>query len=117
MNMALPDTQTSPAGALEGKVTISPVYPHDRIGVSNEATPEVYRAHRLAIFAQDGKTKIKEIPLDGSGKFKTDLPPGSYVIDVMPHDIGRPNLNRSQKITVQSGQTTTATFDLDTGMR
>ena len=110
--------QVQPAtGVLEGKVTIGPVYPHERQGISNEAGTDIYTAHRLAIFGQDGITKIKEVALDGRGAFKTDLPVGSYVLDVLPHDIGRAAFNRPQTVSIQPGQTTRADIDLDTGIQ
>jgi hypothetical protein len=105
-------------GFLEGKVTIAPIYPHERMGVENEADAEIYRAHKLAVLTADGVKKIKEIELDGKGYFKTELAPGGYIVDVVPHDIGigKPG-NIPQPVTIEAGKTTLKNIELDTGIR
>lgn len=110
-------SSNEPSGILEGKVTIGPIFPHERIGVSNEAPPEVYQAHKLVVLAEDGTTKVKEAALDGTGRFNTKLAPGNYVLDVEPHDIGMRVWKVPRNVTIQSGQTTTFNFDIDTGIR
>jgi hypothetical protein len=118
MNKPSPAEPNKTTATLTGKVTISPVYPHERVGVSNEAPEDVYKAHKVVVYKEDAKTVVKEQQLDGKGNYKVELDPGTYMIDVLPHDIGiRPNARKPEKITIGSGEAAKHDIDLDTGIR
>ncbi|PWT89260.1 MAG: hypothetical protein C5B54_09230 [Acidobacteria bacterium] len=105
-------------GTLTGKVTISPVFPHERIGVSNEASAEVYTAHKVVAYKEDGKTVASESKLDGKGYFKLELSAGTYKIDVLPHDIGMGTFKKQpETVVIEAGKSKNLDIELDTGIR
>jgi len=118
MLSTMADTPSTDTGILVGKVTIGPLYPGPaRIDQPESAPTEMYASHKIVILGEDGKTKIKEIPIDSQGNYKVELKPGNYSVDFTPHDIGFKQSNPPKRVTVKAGQTTKQNFDLDTGIR
>jgi hypothetical protein len=110
---ARPEEET---GTLDGKVVIGPNCPVERVGVPCPPPPSVWKSHMVRITDAAGRT-VQELAADRSGHFRTELPPGSYSVDFVPHDIGMKRGVTPQSVQVRAGQTTTVVIDIDTGMR
>ena len=87
--LALSGCVASPAqidnGTLAGNVTVGPLSPVERIGVSPTAPPpEVFTSRSLIVYAADGTTKVADVPIRAAGLYGTysiSLKPGTYVLD------------------------------------
>jgi len=103
-------------GAISGTVTTSPTCPVERIPPEPQCAPRAY-ATSINIKEEGKQTTIKTIQSNNLGVFKTNLPVGSYELDVITANGSI--LPRCNKITVQvkSSQTTTADISCDTGIR
>lgn len=121
---AAQQTQTSTTmkqgmGVLEGKVTISPLRPGpQRDRDTDVPPPEVFTSHKVIIFSASDKSRVKEVQADSRGAYRIELPPGKYLVDFEPHDIGMPRLKAPlPDVTITAGETSTLNLDIDTGMR
>jgi hypothetical protein len=109
-------TDPKTAGTLEGRVTIGPICPVERIDEPCDPPPEMYARHKLAVMKAEGNQKVMEISMDSKGYYHAELPEGDYVIDFTPHDvgIGPPPL---KQVHITAGQTAKLDIDIDTGIR
>jgi hypothetical protein len=106
-----------PSGILEGKVTIGPLQPVERVGQPTPTpAPEVFTSRSLNIFRQDGKTLVTSLHFNPDGTYRVSLPAGTYVVDIPHSGIGfaRP---LPKTITIHSGETIQLDIDIDTGIR
>jgi hypothetical protein len=118
MQSSRADSPTEETGILTGKVTIGPLRPGPvRVDQTEPAPTAMFASHKIVILAEDGKTKIKEVPIDAQGNYKVELKPGEYSVDFTPHDIGFKQSNPPKRVTVKAGKTTKQNLDLDTGIR
>jgi hypothetical protein len=113
-----PDTiKATPPGFLEGhlKIILSrEVELAD--GTPAPVTAENYADYPLIVLSQDRKTEVTHVTADGSGKYRVELAPGDYVLDVQRRPRGRVRAT-PQPFTVVSGQTVRVDIDVDTGIR
>ena len=111
-------TMTDPTvlGTLDGRVTIGPICPVERIDQPCDPPPEMYAKHKLLVLAADTKKKVSEITMDGKGYFHEVLPPGDYLIDFVPHDIGI-SPPQPKEVNIVAGQKAWLDIDIDTGIR
>jgi hypothetical protein len=104
-------------GILEGKVTIGPLCPVERIppDPSCQPTDKTYKAWLIAVYSLDKKTKIAQIKPDISGNYKLELPVGNYIVDLEKQYI----FNRSlpTNIAIKKGEIAQLNIDIDTGIR
>jgi len=113
-----PQPEMKSAGIIQGRLTIGPVCPGpERLDRPCEPPPEMYAAHRLVVLSADSATKITEIVLDAKGYYKAELPPGNYVMDFAPRDIGMSGGFIPTQFVVERDKTTNLDLDIDTGMR
>jgi len=103
-------------GFLEGQVSIGPNCPVEKADEPCDRDEQVYAAHKLAVLNPD-RSLAKEVDLDARGNFRTELAAGSYLADVVPHDIGIGSPPDPKPFEILAGQTTTITIDIDTGIR
>jgi len=112
--------RSGPTGTLEGKVTVGPLTPVERVGVPSPLpNPEVFTSRHLIVYAADGMTKVADVPIKASGYYGTysiSLPPGTYVLDVPHQGIGHARPLPKQ-VTISPGKTTIVDVDVDTGIR
>jgi hypothetical protein len=107
-------------GFLEGKVTIGPLCPVERVPPEPACQPteETYENWPVAVWAADKKTRVAQIEPNLNGAYRIELPAGNYVVDLegqQPSMIGGSNLPAMIKI--DSGETTVLDIDIDTGIR
>lgn len=113
---AMPHT---PVGYLEGKVTIGPLRPAQRVDDPARPVPsEVYAAYPVKIFKSDGATWVADVNVQADGTYRIALAPGTYVVALarMGIHFGR-SRDVPKTITIASDQTVRLGIDIDTGMR
>lgn len=104
-------------GILEGKVTVGPLTPVERAGVTPPAPPaEVFTSRGIEIL-QDGHSDIyKTIHFNADGTYNVSLPEGSYTVRLLSSGIDRAaELPATVKIT--AGEVTELNINIDTGIR
>ncbi|HEY71590.1 MAG TPA: carboxypeptidase-like regulatory domain-containing protein [Anaerolineae bacterium] len=70
-------------GILEGHVTIGPLAPVVREGQAEPTpAPEVYAGREIVVYERDGRTEFIRLKIDANGNYRTELPVGTYVIDI-----------------------------------
>jgi hypothetical protein len=108
---------TEPSGFVEGHLKIlSPKEVELADGNAPAITAQNYAQYPLIILSQGGKKEIARVTADGSGNFRTALPPGDYVLDVQGRARGHVHA-KPQRFTVVSNQTVRVDIDIDTGVR
>lgn len=113
---AMPPT---PVGYLEGKVTIGPLRPAQRVDdPARPVPPEVYAAYPVKIFKSDGATWVADVNVQADGTYRIALAPGTYVVALARMGIrsGR-GRDLPKTIMIASDQTVRLDIDIDTGMR
>jgi len=106
-------------GYLEGKVTIGPLRPAQRVDEPPPpAPPEGYAAYPIKVFKADGATWVADVNVRPDGTYRLALAPDTYVVA-----LARPGLRSGRgrdlpkTITMTSGQTVRLDIDIDTGLR
>lgn len=104
-------------GILEGQVTIGPLVPVVRQGVSEPTpAPEVYAARHIVIFSEDGEQELERVSIEANGRYQTGLPAGTYVVDINHAGIDSA-AGLPATVNIRDGQTTVLNIDIDTGIR
>ncbi len=101
---------------MEGKLSIGPICPVERIPPDPACQPkaETYQAWPIAVF--EGRHKVTNIVVKADGIFNVELPPGTYTIEhEKQQHFGKGTLPVT--VTIKSGETTTLGIDIDTGIR
>ena len=118
-----------PNGTIEGTFTLSPLCgvepatatPANPCGFSDARLDEIYGQYKIVV--TDAKSyNVTEKKFDRTGIFSFDLPVGSYNIDLQPKPQFSVSVNRATQsfpasYAVKSGQKTTLTINVDTGLR
>ena len=108
-------------GLLQGAVTIGPITPVVRPGVSTPVSPEVFAARKIMIYDASGKKLVGEVTITqidatAIGYYAVQLEPGAYTVDInrlgIDHAAGLP-----KKITIKADETVIVDVDIDTGIR
>jgi hypothetical protein len=108
--------QNSETGVLQGKVTIGPLTPVERPGVTPTVPPEVYQARKVLVFDNTGKNLIKTVDIDNNGNYRVELKTGNYVVDINHAGIDRSS-DVPRQIQISPGGTVNLDIDIDTGIR
>jgi hypothetical protein len=107
-------------GALAGNVTVGPLSPVEKVGVSpTPPPPDVFTSRYLIVYAADGATKVTDVPIQAAGlhgTYSISLRPGTYVLDVPHTGIGHAS-PLPKTIIIEGGRTTIVDVDIDTGIR
>ena len=116
---ATPPITTPPVdttvGYVSGHVTIGPNCPGPEKADDPCVTrPEVYTSREAIVYKRDAITVVTKIHLDAQGNYKIALVPDNYFIKIEPAGF---RLSKLQNITIKASETTTANFDIDTGIR
>lgn len=104
-------------GILEGQVTIGPLVPVVRQGVPEPTPgPEAYAARQIVVFGEKGEQELKRVGIDVSGHYQTELPAGTYVVDINHVGIDSAS-GLPATVNIRDGQATILNIDIDTGIR
>jgi len=104
-------------GYLEGRVTIGPLQPVERVGETPPPVPpEVYAARSLNIFQSDGTTLVTKVKIGSDGAYRVSLPPGTYVVALAPSGIDF-SKDLPKTIIIESKKTVHLDIAIDTGIR
>ncbi len=107
-------------GILTGKVTVGPLTPVERVGVTPPVpNPEVFTSRKLLLYEADGRTPIEEIAIQAAGYYgvyNVTLPSGTYVLGYPKQGVGGAK-GLPATVTVEAGKTTVFDVDIDTGIR
>jgi hypothetical protein len=114
---ALTGTPTTTEGYLEGRASIGPLAPVERVGVpSPTPPPQVCTSRGLAIFRADGRTLVTSFNLQADCTYRVALPPGEYVVRLKPGVFGF-SKDLPKTVQIESGRTTRLDLHIDTGIR
>jgi len=107
-------TRTTGMGALSGRVTLGPVSPVQRPGgpPAMIPAPEV----KLLIYGP-ARQEVAAVVTDADGKFRVDLPPGNYQVEMAPRKGKEFTKDLPKMVTITPGQKMVLNIRLDTGMR
>jgi hypothetical protein len=106
-------------GFLEGVISIGPICPVERIPPDPACLPtsETYKAYPVSVFTADGKINITQLKPSLDGSYKSELPPGHYlvVLERAQNNIGGTNL--PVEVSITSFNKTMLNINIDTGIR
>ncbi|MFH1471079.1 MAG: hypothetical protein ABIF01_04990 [Candidatus Micrarchaeota archaeon] len=103
-------------GTLQGTVTVGPLCPVEPCNLAPGALAKALETRRVVVYTQDQSSTVIVVDLKSDGSYKTDLLPGTYLIDI--HKIGMDSSGDVPKeITIETGKTIELNIDVDTGMR
>lgn len=112
-------TPPTPVGYLEGKVTIGPLRPAQRVDEpAGPVPPEAYAAYPIKIFKSDGATWVADVKVRPDGTYQIALAPDTYVVARTGAGVrtGRsPDLPKT--VTILGGQMMRLDIYIDTGIR
>ena len=105
---------TTAKGTVQGKVTISPICPVERLDEPCITPPETYTLRTVVVYGPAEFTKIRETALSGDGTYSLSLAPGNYWLQIEPAGIGP---GEKKPVTIKINSTSTIDFDIDSGIR
>jgi hypothetical protein len=103
-------------GVLEGVVTIGPIEPVERPGVTPTIPPEVYEARKVLVYNEAGSRLIKTVDLGPDGRYRVELAPDTYTVDINHLGVDSSG-DVPRQIEIKSGVTVRVDIDIDTGIR
>ena len=101
-------------GTVNGKVTVGPVCPVERVNEPCVIPPETYTSRKVVVYGPTESVKISETPLKSDGTYTLSLAPGNYWLQIAPAGIGP---GEKKPIMIKTNVTTTLNFDIDSGIR
>ncbi len=115
---SLPGGASRDVGYLEGRATVGPLTPVERIGVPPPTpTPEVCTAVGLRIFHADGRTEAASIQLQPDCTYRLALSAGSYVVRLKQANSVQSSKDLPATVRIERGETSRLDFAVDTGIR
>ncbi|MBI4334371.1 MAG: hypothetical protein HY673_24215 [Chloroflexi bacterium] len=115
-----PQATPAPTGVIEGTVTIGPISPVERPGVTPIVPPQVFEARKVVITSERGDkvatVDIAQVDQSSTGRYSVRLAPGDYTIDINRAGIDRAR-EVPRKVAVRSGETVRVDINIDTGIR
>jgi putative hemolysin len=107
---------SSQMGILEGKVTVGPICPVERVGVPCPVPAEAYTSREILVYKADGTTEVARQHFTKDGSYKFELAPGTYVINIPRQGVGGTK-DLPQTVIIKAGETLELNFSIDTGIR
>lgn len=106
-------------GFLEGKISIGPICPVERVPPDPACLPtaETYKAYPVSVWTSNGKRKVAQINPSLDGTFTAEVAAGNYlvILENGQNRIGSSNL--PVEISIISRNITTLNINIDTGIR
>lgn len=107
---------TARTGVLVGRVLLGPMTPVQQADQPPAVAPADAFTTRFAVVRRvAGGPVVVKARLKGDGTYRLRLAPGTYIVDIEPG--GFEKGKGPQTVTITRGATTSADFDLDTGIR
>ena len=69
----------------------------------------------VVVLSKDGRTQVAQVPVNAEGRFRVDLAPGDYLLDVKRQS-GRRVRVSARPFTVVAGQTIQVDLDIESGV-
>ncbi len=107
--------QDTELGNLEGRVTIGPICPVERLDLPCAIPQEAYETRKIRVFREDGKTLVKTVDINPAGHYRAELRPGRYTIDIIHTGIDR-SAEVPALVEIQPGKTVILDIAIDTGI-
>lgn len=101
---------------IEGKVSVGPICPVERVGVPCPVPPEAYTSREVALYSEDGSVMLGAMYFNPDGTYRFRVPPGTYVLKVLGTGIGS-SKDLPKTVSVTAGETVKVNFSIDTGIR
>jgi hypothetical protein len=104
-------------GTLTGSIGIGPLCPTEKEAEPCDVPPEVYAELKVHVYRVDKRTLVKTLTPNEKGRYRTDLPAGTYWVttDERP-EIGKIE-GAPQEIRIRPLQTSIISIIIDTGIR
>ncbi|PIY60036.1 hypothetical protein COY95_03890 [Candidatus Woesearchaeota archaeon CG_4_10_14_0_8_um_filter_47_5] len=105
-------------GYLKGTVMIGPLCPVERNPPDPgcQPTKETYTTRPIAVYTLK-RVKVVSILPEINGSYTVELLPGHYMVDLEQEQSRVGHSNLPAEVTISSGESTTLTIDIDTGIR
>lgn len=103
-------------GILQGKVTVGPICPVERVGVPCPVPPEVYTSREVVVYRADGITEVARQHFTKDGSYQLALTGGTYIVNTPRQGPGG-SKDLPQIMIIKAGETLNFNFDIDTGIR
>lgn len=111
------DLDLAGSGTLAGRVSIGPICPVEREDEPCPVPPAVYAGVDVLVLEEPGDDLIARVDLDDEGRYRKELPEGSYRV-TLEHELGiPPGGSPTHVVTIRQGETTEVDFEIDTGIR
>src|SRR5579864_3136920 len=118
-SVAVPATAASSAamGYLEGRASIGPLQPVERVGVpAPTPSPAACTARGLVVFDALTGAEATRFDLAFDCTYRVALAPGSYRVELQRRGIDS-SKDLPRTVTISAGQTTRLDISIDTGIR
>jgi hypothetical protein len=104
-------------GFLEGRASIGPLQPVERVGVpASTPSPAACTARGLVVFDAQTGAEATRVDLAPDCTYRVALSPGTYRVELQRRGIDR-SKDLPQTVTISGGQTTRLDISIDTGIR
>lgn len=114
--MVPPAKEETKNGVIQGKATIGPICPVERVGVPCPVPPEAYTSREIVVYDESGTRIVSRTHFDTTGHYRIELPAGIYVLDIPRGGVGG-SKNLPQQIRLHAGETIEVNPNIDTGIR
>jgi hypothetical protein len=105
------NASSSANGVLEGQVKILQSRGTELADDTSSPKEKIpYADYPVVVLSKDGKMEIAQVPVNEQGRFRVDLPPGDYILDLKRQGRNRLRVT-ARPFTVVAGQT--ARVDLE----
>jgi len=111
---AMPSAAQGSGSGIEGRVTIGPACPAQEIG--RECPSQPYETELLIRDAETGEV-IERVRSDAEGRFRLELPPGSYSVAPPPRQLVSEPQAEPVPVTVQANEWVVVRIAFDSGAR
>jgi len=108
---------SAPMGYLEGRASIGPLQPVERVGVPPPTpSPATCTARGLVMFDSQSGAEAARFDLGPDCTYRVALPPGTYRVELQRRGIDI-SKDLPRTVAILSGQTTRLDISIDTGIR
>lgn len=112
------DMGTQVTGSLQGVMNLGPVCPVERTDNPCKPTEEMYADKKIAVYAEDKKTRLAVLTPGKDGAFSLTIAPGTYYVAMATSTSGIGRVAGLPKtIVVEEGRAVKISVSVDTGIR